>query len=275
VRSLKESTGGYVRSSDFDRAKSLIAHAAQGDGNDLVVRYVSAGMSALTGQTPSLEQMGAPQTAADRIGLAEALLAERKFKDADDELRRVINNAANAREAFSLADLAISVSALDAAESAYRKALTFVNGDTRARLGLDAISKIRQQARDDYAQGDELLKRKAFIQSAEKFRSAVFGDPRNAEARRGLAESLERLQFTQPADTAKNYREAIHQYRVYLQLTPSIPVKVQEKFTRKITKLDEQARKLEGPKPAADRVSTSLNPKAEANRSQAPRDQGQ
>jgi tetratricopeptide (TPR) repeat protein len=272
VRSLKESMGGFARSSDYDRAKSLISHAAQEAPNDLSMRYATAGMSALSGQTPSLDQIGSPKTDTDRIALAEALLAEHKFRDADDELRRVVNDAGSAKEALHLADLAISMSALDAAESAYRKALTYVNGDTRARQGLDAVSKIRQQAHDDYAQADEMLRRRMFIQSAEKFRSAVCGDPRNAEARQGLAESLERLTFSQAADTARNYREAISQYRVYLQLTPSIPAKVQEKFTRKITKLDEQARKLEGPKAAPERVSTYVGDPPVAHRAPAPRD---
>jgi tetratricopeptide (TPR) repeat protein len=272
VRSLKESMGGFARSSDYDRAKSLINHAIQENPGDLSLRYAGAGMAALSGQMPSLDQMGPPKTDTDRIALAEALLAEHKFRDADDELRRVVNDTSTAKEALHLADLAVSVSALDAAESAYRKALTYVNGDTRARQGLDAISKIRQTAHDDYSQADELLRRRMYIQSAEKFRSAVCGDPRNAEAHQGLAESLERLTFTQPADTARNYREAISQYKIYLQLTPSIPAKYQEKFARKITKLDDQARKLEGPKATPDRVSTYLNAPADARRAPAPRD---
>jgi tetratricopeptide (TPR) repeat protein len=272
VRSLKESMGGFARSSEYDRAKSLINNAGKEAPADLSFRYAAAGMSALSGQLPSLEQIGPPKTDTDRIALAEALLAEHKFRDADDELRRAINDASNVKEALHLADLAISMSALDSAESAYRKALTYVNGDTRARQGLDAVNKMRQTAHDDYSQGDELLRHKMFIQSAEKFRSAVCGDPRNAEARHGLAESLERLTFSQPADTARNYREAISQYKVYLQLTPSIPAKVQEKFTRKISRLDDQARKLEGPKADSDRVSTNLSPPPDARHPASPRD---
>ncbi len=257
VRSLKESTGGFLHASDYDKTKVLINQALAADGNDLALKYAAAALIALSGQSTNLEQIGAPKTDGERIALAQVLLIQNKFPEADEQLRRVLNNVSEAKEAFSLADLAFALRDLDIADSACHKALTFANADTRARQGIEVIGKTRQLAKDNYTQAEDLLRRKMFGQAAEKFHSAVFGDPRNAEARRGLAESLERLTFGSAAETARNYRDAALQYKVYVQLTPAMPPKVQEKFTKKVGRLDAEAKKLDtGPtKTPADQVS--------------------
>jgi tetratricopeptide (TPR) repeat protein len=253
-------SGGGDRGGDYQRTRPLIAQVAEGNPDSLTIKYVSAELAAIGGDFPNLDVLGVPKTDAERLALAEAALAENKFIEADDLFRRATYNASKAKDAFAIADLAYSLRAMDSAEAAFRKGLTFVNADARARKGLDACSTARQLATADFVQAEDMLRRHLYDQAAAKYRSAVFGDPRNAEAHLGLAQCLEKITPGQ-GGSAKIYRDAITQYRLYLRLAAGVPARIADKYNRKIAHLDELARKYEGSssaagKPTSDRVSS-------------------
>ena len=256
VRSLRESTGGFYRAEDYAKAKTLLDQAASASLTNLQIRYAQAALLALSGQAPNLTPMGVPTNIDERAALAEALLSNNNFRDSDDQLRRAINESQDPTQVFNIADNALASSDLDLAEAAYRRALSFPNSDTRARQGLEVVARARQDGKGAFTQAQDYLQKRNFLPASEKFHDAIYGDPRNPDARLGLAQSLEKLTFTMNNDNARNIREAIHNYRLYISLTPSMPAGVAEKFMRRIAKLDEQASKYDGLAPtktASDR----------------------
>jgi tetratricopeptide (TPR) repeat protein len=258
VRSLRESTGGFLRADDYVKAKDLLNKAVAANPANLQIRYAQAALLALSGQAPSLSPMGVPTTIEERAALAEALLALNNFKESDEQLRRAINESVDPAQVFNIADNALASSDLELAEAAYRRALSFPSSDTRGRQGLEVVARARQDGKSAFNQAQDFLQRRNFLPASEKFHDAIYGDPRNPDARLGLAQSLEKLTFSLPNDNARNFREASHNYRLYILLTPSMPVSVTEKFMRKVAKLDEQASKFDGlipTKTASDRNS--------------------
>jgi tetratricopeptide (TPR) repeat protein len=261
VRSLRETTGGFLHAGDFQRAKALLAQLEQTNPESLELKFAAAELAALGGDSPNLDIIGAPKTDSERLALAEAYLAEHRFSEADDLFKKLIYSATKPRDAFALADYAFLVRDLDAAESAFKKGYTFATGDVRAKQGLEAVQKMRQLSNDDFAQGDEMEKRHLYDQAVIRFHGAIYGDPRHADAHLGLAQCLEKVTAAQPQDAARNFREAINQYKLYLQLSPSLAAHQADRVSRKISRLDEQARKLDTGaatvKSASDRVSST------------------
>jgi tetratricopeptide (TPR) repeat protein len=263
VKSQREPGIIIERTGDFQRARTLIGQVVEGNPDSLVARYAAAELAAIAGETPALDSIGVPKTDADRLALAEANLAQYKYAEADELFKRAVYNATKAKDCFAIADLAYSLRALDAAETAFRKGLTFVNSDARARKGLDAVTTARQTAQQDFQQADELYKHRMFDQATTKYFSAVFGDPRNIDARLGLAQSLEKLPASQAGPNGRAYRMALLEYKLYLKMAPPYAVRDVQKYNRKIARLDELVRKSEGTAPAppgrssSDRVSAS------------------
>jgi tetratricopeptide (TPR) repeat protein len=256
VRSLRESTGGFLRADDYAKAKDLLSQAAGANPTNLQIRYAQAALLALSGQATNLTPMGVPTTIEERVALAEALLALNNFRESDEQLRRAINESVDPAQVFNIADSALASSDLELAEAAYRRALSFPNSDTRGRQGLEVVARARQDGKSAFNQAQDYLQKRNFLPASEKFHDAIYGDPRNPDARLGLAQALEKLTFTLPNDNARNYREASRSYRLYIALTPSMPPSVAEKFMRKVAKLDEQAAKFDGSVPtktASDR----------------------
>lgn len=256
VRSLRESTGGFLKADDYNKARDLLSQATGANPTNLQIRYAQAALLALSGQAPSLTPMGVPTTIEERAALAEALLALNNFKESDEQFRRAINESVDPAQVFNIADNALASSDLDLSEAAYRRALSFPNSDTRGRQGLEVVSRAREDGKSSFNQAQDYLQKRNFLPAAEKFHDAIYGDPRNPDARLGLAQSLEKLTFTLSSDNARNLREASHNYRMYISLTPSMPPSVAEKFMRKVAKLDEQASKFDGSVPtrtASDR----------------------
>ncbi|MGC5184062.1 hypothetical protein ACPXBI_28845, partial [Escherichia coli] len=61
VRSLRESTGGFLHADDYAKAKDLLMRAVTANPTNLQIRYAQAALLALSGQAPSLTPMGVPQ----------------------------------------------------------------------------------------------------------------------------------------------------------------------------------------------------------------------
>ncbi len=241
LKAQKDATGAFVLSNDYDRANQYIQQAINMNPNDMELRLAQAKLNAMSGKQIDLSTIGTPRNDGERVAYAEALLAQDKFDDARTQMTTVINNAQDAKQVFSVADLALMIHDLDDAEIAYKKGAAFPNGADRAKRGLDLVAKARDAARQDLTLANDLARKKQLASAIDKYHSSIFGNPRVSDARLGLASTLERLS---PANAA-DMREAAVQYRAYLALQPNMPVKEREKFQKKIDSDESKAYKLD------------------------------
>lgn len=241
LKAAKESGGAFFVSNDFESAKRQIEKAIQLNPNDMELRLAMAKIRSMSGETVDLNAIGAPKTDGERVAYAEALLAQNRFKESQDQMNMVIGNAADQKQAFSVADLALMIKDLDSADAAYRKGGTFAGGEERARRGQDLVKKAREGSRQDLTLATDLAKRKQLNSAVDKYHSAIYQNPRVPDARIGLADTLERLSPAQP----KDLREAVVQIKAYMSLRSDLPPKEVEKLTKRIAKDEERAFKLE------------------------------
>jgi tetratricopeptide (TPR) repeat protein len=238
-------TESIKNSGDYQRAQVIVKELANGNPNNLVMQYLARELAALAGEAKTSDELRVPQSDAERVALAEAYLAEGRFGEAEDLFKRAIYNANKAKDTFYLADLAYSLRELDIAELAFRKGLTFVNSESRAHKGLEACSTARQSAQAEFAQAEDLSRRHLYDQAALKYRDAIFGEPKNAQAHLGLAQTLERASSAHGVATAQKYKRAIAEYKLYLRLTPGALVKTADKCKKRIERLNDLVAKLE------------------------------
>jgi hypothetical protein len=104
-----------------------------------------------------------------------------------------------------------------------------------------AIAKVREESRRSMTLGTDLSKRNQLASAVDNFRSAMANNPRLPEARWYLAESEVRLAPKSPA----SLRDAAEQYRAFLSLSPGLVEKEKVKITKKITKLETRAEKID------------------------------
>lgn len=240
LKAQKETSGAFIASNDFEQAEQEIQKAIQLNPNDMTLRLAEAKLNALSGKQIDLASLGTPQNDGERIAYAEALLAQNKFADATQQMNTVIGNANDAKQAFAVADLALMIRDLDSAEAGYKKASTFNGAQERSTRGLGNVAKARETAKQDLNLAKDLAKRKQYASAIDKFHQAIFDNPRVADARLSLAQTLERI----PQPKSSDIREAAVQYKAYLALTPDMPPKEVEKYTKKIASLEERAFKL-------------------------------
>jgi len=241
LKAQKETTGGYFGDNDFDHALSMIDRAVQMNPNDIKLRLAQAKLRSIAGEEVDLKAIGTPQTDADRISYAQALMAQNRFTEANAEFQTVLSNTSNPKQLFSLADLSLMLHDLDNAEAAYKKASTTAGGGERARRGLNQVAKSREAARRNLTLAQDLARKKMHGSAVDTFHEAVFNNPKSADARIGLAKALESVN----KPTVVQTREAAFQYRAYVALSPSMTPKEQEKFLSKADKLDNKAGKRE------------------------------
>jgi tetratricopeptide (TPR) repeat protein len=240
LKAQKETTGAFMTSNDFEKAEQEIQQAIQLNPNDMTLRLAQAKMAALSGKPIDLASIGTPHNDGERVAYAEALLAQNKFAEAGQQMNMVIGNANKASQAFAVADLALMIRDLDSAQAAYQKASTFNGASERAQRGLAMVDKARQATKVDLNLANDLAKRKQFASAIDKFHAAIYDDPKSAQARLGLADALEK----EPKPQSKDLREAVTQLQAYLTLTPNMPDKVHDKFSKRIEKLQDKAYKL-------------------------------
>lgn len=241
LKAQKESGGAFLVSNDFEAAKRQIDKAIQLNPNNMELRLAAAKIRALSGETIDLSTIGTPKTDGERMAYAEALLSQNKFKESQDMMSQIIASAPDAKQTFAVADLALMIHDLDNADAAYKKAASFPGGEERAKRGSDLVAKAREAARQDLTLAQDLAKRKQLASAIDKFHAAIFDNPRNFDARMGVADALEK---SSPAQ-AKYYREASVQLKAYMSLRPDLPPKEVEKLNKRIAKDDEKAFKLE------------------------------
>ncbi|MBU6450534.1 MAG: tetratricopeptide repeat protein [Cyanobacteria bacterium REEB67] len=241
LKANKEAGGAFFVSNEYENAQSMIDKAVAMNPNDMELRLAQAKLRSMAGTPVDLSKLGTPSNDGERVAYAEALLAQNRFADADQQMQQVISNANDPKQAFAVADLALMIKDLPDAEAAYRKASTMPGGQERATRGLALVAKAKDASRQDLTMASDLARRSQLGSAVDKYHSAIYGNPKVADARIGLAETLERLK----PQASKDLREAIVQYKAYEALTPNMPPKELEKMNKKIDNLSNKAFKLE------------------------------
>ena len=241
LKSNKEAGGAYFMSNEFESAQRMIDKAVAMNPNDMELRLAQAKLRSMAGTPVDLASIGTPTNDGERVAYAEALLAQNRFSDADQQMNTVISNAQTSKQAFAVADLALMIKDLNNAESAYKKAASMPGGDERAKRGLASVAKAKDTARQDLTMGDDLARKGQLASAIDKYHSAIYGNPKVADSRLGVAKTLERLK----PETSKDLKEAVVQYTAYGSLSPNLPPKEKEKLDKKIEKLKEKAFKVE------------------------------
>jgi tetratricopeptide (TPR) repeat protein len=242
LKAQKESTGAFFQSNDYDKAEQAINRAVSMNPNNLELRLAQAKLNALSGKHVDLATLGTPTNDGERVAYAEALLAQNKFHEATEQMNTLIANSTSAKQLFAVGDLSLMIKDLDSAEAAYKRAGTAsADAGERAKRSLEQVAKGRENARQDLTMADDLARKKQLPSAVDKYHAAVFANPRNAAAHEGLAVALEKLY---PND-AKEIREAVVQYKVFMALSPSILPKEQDKMQKHIAKLESRASKME------------------------------
>lgn len=241
LKSQKQASSAFLSSNDFEQAQQSLKKAIEMNPNDLELRLAQAKMRSLAGEQVDLKSIGQPQTDGERIAYAEALLAQNRFGEAHDQLNTLLNRANDTKQVLAIGDLSLMVRDLTTAESAYAKAEKMPMGQERAKRGLSQVSKARELARQDWTLADDLAKKNALASAIDRYHAAIYANPEAAEARVGLARALERYSPQQPT----RLQEAVTQYKAYLSLKPTLPVKESDKINKKIVVLTDKASKLE------------------------------
>ncbi len=249
LKAQRESTGAFFASNDYQNAEQSIDKAVRMNPNNLELRLAQAKLESLAGKTPDLKAIGAPQNDGERIAYAEALLAQNKFKESQEQMNYLISNTSAPKQVLALGDLAFMIKDLDSAQQAFQKAAAMPEAAERAKRGEDQVAKAREKTRESLNMANDLARKKQLASAVDKYHEAIFSNPRNAEARYGLAAALERLYPSDP----KQLRECSTQYRAFLALAPSTPAKDQERIEKHIGKLDQKATKLEAEMAAGPR----------------------
>ncbi len=240
LKANKEAGSAFFVSNEFESAKAMIDKTVAMNPNNMELRLAQMKLRAMMGEPVDLSQVGPPQTDGERVAYAEVLLAQNKYKEADEQLNIVINGTKDAKESFAVADLALMIKDMKNAEAAYKRAGTFPGGEQRAKRGLDQVAKAKEVARQDLTLADDLSRKKQLASAIDKYHAAIYENPRVPDAHYGLASALER---NKPA--SKDLREAIVQYKAYITLSPDLPPKELDKLNKKIIKLEERAYKME------------------------------
>lgn len=241
LKAQKDTAGAFMVSNEYETAKKMIDKAIALNPNDMELRLAAAKIRSLSGETVDLKSIGVPKTDGERVAYAEALLAQNRFQEAQEQMNTVIGGQTDAKQTFSVADLALMIKDLDSAEAAYKKAATFPGGEERAKRGMDMVVKAREESRQELTLADDLAKKKQTKSAIDKYHESVFDNPKVASTRINLANTLQQLKPMQP----EYLREAVTQIKAYMSLSPQLPPKETEKLNKKITSLENRAFKME------------------------------
>jgi tetratricopeptide (TPR) repeat protein len=249
----KEAQGAYFLSNNYESAESYIQKAISMNPNNLQLRLADAKLKAMSGQPVDLTSVGTPTNDAERIGYAEAAMAQFKFQDASQAMTTVINNCQTTEQLFAVADMALLTRDLDSAEMAYKRGGTMPGPDVAARSqrGLVAVSDARQKSQQELTLAKDLSSRNQLASAIDRYRSAAYLNPRLANAHLGLAEATEKFQ----KKDAAALREASLHYNAYLSLQTNLPEKEREKIAKRAEKCRETAYKIDQGHPASNLAS--------------------
>lgn len=240
LKSTRQTGSAFVATNEFEEAKRILQKAIELSPNDMELRLAQAKLTSLSGEPVDLKNVGKPTTDGERIAYAEALLAQNNFKESREEMDKVIKSATDPKQTFAVADIALMIKDLESAETAYKRGAEFPGGESRAKRGLSMVAKVRQAARQDLTLANDLEKRKQLSSAIDKYHASIYSDPKAPEARYNLAKTLEE----QKPALASDLREAILQYKAYMDLT-TVPPKEAEKLQKHLVSLQQQADRLD------------------------------
>ncbi len=243
LKSQKDSGGAFFASNDFEKAKGALEQAIKLNPNDMELALAMAKIRSMSGETIDLNAVMSkpPTTAGERMAYAEALLAQNKFKESQDMMSQAIASATDEKQTFAVADLALMIKDLDSAEAAYKKGSSYPGGEARAKRGMDQVKKARETARQDLTLASDLARKKQLASAIDKYHAAIADNPRTADARIGIADTLEKLS----PHASKDLRESNVQLKAYMALRPDLPPKEVEKLNKRIAKNEEKAFKID------------------------------
>ncbi|MBX9667003.1 MAG: tetratricopeptide repeat protein [Candidatus Obscuribacterales bacterium] len=92
IKSEKESAGSFLMSNEYENAKVSLEKAVKLNPSNLRLRLAMAKLRSLSGEPVDLNSVGTPTNNAERVAYAEALLAQNKFTEAQEQMATVINN---------------------------------------------------------------------------------------------------------------------------------------------------------------------------------------
>jgi len=240
IKARQAATSAFVSSNEFEKAERLIAEALQLAPDDYELRLAQAKINLLAGKAVDLKAIGVPKTDGERVAYGEALLAQNRFSEAADQMKTVIDSSADPFAVLAVADLALMIKDLDSAEAGYKKALGSQGCEDRARRGLSNVAASRESARQLLTMANDLAARKQYRSSVDKYRSAIFADPKYGAARLGLARALEKV----GKSSEQNLQDSAREYRAYLSLETGLSSKQKDKIHKRIKDLDDHASKL-------------------------------
>jgi tetratricopeptide (TPR) repeat protein len=248
VGTLQELVGQTLPGKDLAKSDQLLEKAIASSPASLELRYARSELKALSGNSVDLSAVGSPKTSSEREAYAEALLAQNNYKGANEQFHTLLAKAENARQVFKLADVALLLKDLDAAEAGYTRANSIAGGAERSQRGLGLVSKSRESAKESLCEADNLNRRKDFAKAIPGYRMAIYHNPADAAPHIALARTLEKVR--QPK--ASTLKEAALQYKAYLSASSSVPDKERLKYIKHIQELESRALKLEQLEKQAD-----------------------
>ncbi len=244
LKAQKAAAGALLASNDYDSALKTLGDAIKLNQDDMELRLAQAKLMSLSGGKPDLAKLGEPQSDGERMSYAEALMSQNEFQKGGAMVADVITRLNDPKQSFAVADMALMINDLDNADSAYKKAQLLNGTPERVQRGLAAVIKQRKIAADDLRVGNELTLKKQFDGAAERYRDAIGTDPKLADARLGLARSLEKM----PKPSFNNLREGAQQYILYVALKSDLLEKDKQKLFAQADRLTARAAKLQGTK---------------------------
>lgn len=240
LKAQKAAVGALLASNDYEAALKSLDEAIKLSPDDMELRLAQAKLMSLAGAKPDLSKMGEPQNNGEKLAYAEALMAQGEFQKATALMQTVVGSVNDPKQAFAVADVAMLNKDLDNAEAANKKALSLSGAPERAQRGLDEVARLRKASIEDVRVADELFKKNQLDGAIDRYRHAVSTNPTLADARLGLARSLEKMQKA----TSSMLSESAMQYQNYMTLNPNQPIKEAERMRQNIAKLRDKAAKL-------------------------------
>lgn len=240
LKAQKAAVGALLASNDYEAALKTLDEAIKLNPDDMELRLSQAKLMSLSGTKPDLAKIGTPQSDGERVAAAEALMAQGNFQQCSQYMQDVINRLNDPKQSFAVADVALMIKDLDDAELAYKKAQSLSGSPDRVTRGLAEVNRLRKSSADDVKVADELAKKNQWDGALDRYRQATATNPKNADARLGLARSLEKKKKPSSANLA----ESASQYENYLVLKTDLPSKDAEKMRQQIGKLREKSNEM-------------------------------
>lgn len=248
IKAQKEANGAFFMSNNYEAAEAMLKQAIAMNPNDMELALVEAKFRSMSGKPVDLNSLGVPSTNPQRLAYAEALTAQFRYDEASQQVNTVLANTNDAKQLLAVADISLMNRDLDSAAAAYNKAAALPDASARAKRGIDAVAKAREEARKELTFAEDLARKKQLASAIDRYRNAAYLNPRLADAHLGLADALKKFFSKRPPAL----REAAQHYRAYVSLSPNLPEKEKEKILKRADNLVEKAYKIERKQAVSD-----------------------